>query len=179
MRYNRAVFLDRDGVLTKPLGDRPPWNLQELEYYNHSRRLIATITSRGYIPIVVTNQPDAARGNAPLASIKSVEHAVKEYLGLAYYYACYHPYDNLCACRKPSPGLLYSASADLNIDLSSSLLIGDRAKDILAGVAANCTTILFNSSQSERSKLFLNQPDYICSEYNSLASLLGSLLSSS
>ena len=62
MKNKKGLFLDRDGVLNKLFKNRPPWNMDEIEIYDESKEIIQIAKKNGYIPIVVTNQPDAARG---------------------------------------------------------------------------------------------------------------------
>ncbi len=148
---NKAVFLDRDGVLNKLIENRPPWKINEIVIFRSSKKLINLIKSKSYLPVVVTNQPDAARGDITFDVIDKINLIICSHLEIENYYICKHGYDGICECRKPKPGMLKKASFDLNIDLSQSLMIGDRDKDIQAGLDAGCKTVFFSKTQNKYS----------------------------
>jgi len=138
----KAFFLDRDGVLTKLVEDkRPPWAVDEVEFTDLAKPLLKRIFESSFLPIVVTNQPDAGRGSCRLEELKEVNQFIMKHLRIGVVYTCYHPYDGMCECRKPGAGMLRAASKDLDICLTDSILLGDRNKDIQAGKRAGCTTI--------------------------------------
>ena len=142
----KAFFLDRDGILNKLVENRPPWKISEISLFNEAHEIIKIIKSKNYLPIVVTNQPDEARGKL-FVNTDSINQNICTKLELEHYYICKHPYDGICNCRKPKPGMLLKASKDLNIDISKSFLLGDRAKDIKAGESAGCLTILLRNKK--------------------------------
>jgi len=144
---NKAVFFDRDGVLNKLVNNtRPPWDLSEIEIFNESKKIVKLVKKLNYLVIIVTNQPDAERGDVSLNCIYEVNNFIAEQLNIQYKYICIHPYDGMCNCRKPKPGMLFDASNDLGINLSKSFLIGDREKDIKAGKSAGCKTIYLSNT---------------------------------
>ena len=152
----KAVFLDRDGVLNKLVNGRPPWKSSEISLFKDSSHIIELIKSKFYIPIVVTNQPDAARGKLPYKKIYEINLEICETLKITNYYICPHGFDGECNCRKPKPGMIIKASKDLGIKLERSLLIGDREKDIKAGMSAGCKTIYLSQNDIKMSNFFVN-----------------------
>ncbi len=142
---NKALFLDRDGVLNKLVDNRPPWHKSEVIFYSAAKSILQIAISKNFLPIVVTNQPDAGRGKLSYENLHSINRFICEHLQIKLFYICDHPFDNICECRKPKPGMLLKASSENNIDLSESFLIGDREKDIQAGINAGCKTIFLSA----------------------------------
>tara|TARA_A100001015_G_C14789050_1_gene632286 strand:+ start:239 stop:763 length:525 start_codon:yes stop_codon:yes gene_type:complete len=174
MIKNKAVFLDRDGVLNKAirisdLVSRPPWHSEEIEIFEEAFYLIRLIKSFSYIPIVVTNQPDIGRGDIDQKSVFEINKFIIRKLGIEYSFICPHGNDFECNCRKPKPGMLLKASKKYNINLSSSFMIGDRAKDIYAGVNAGTKTIFL-------SEITIGVEDYLCKNHKHLIELLKIIL---
>jgi D-glycero-D-manno-heptose 1,7-bisphosphate phosphatase len=145
---NRAVFLDRDGVLNRGVvADGKPFapvNVAELELMPGVPESLARLSAAGFLLIVATNQPDVARGRASRAGIDEIHDWMRQHLPLTAIRVCFHDDQDLCACRKPKPGLLIAAAVDYEIQLERSFMIGDRWRDIGAGKAAGCTAILVN-----------------------------------
>jgi D-glycero-D-manno-heptose 1,7-bisphosphate phosphatase len=150
----RAVFLDRDGVLNKALvrdgKPYPPANLAEFEIVAGAKEGLQALRAAGFLLIVVTNQPDIARGTQTRQMLEELHTALRSALPLDAIYVCDHDSPEQCACRKPRPGMLLTASQDLNIDLPSSFLIGDRWRDVDAGASAGCQTVFLDFKYSER-----------------------------
>lgn len=148
----RAIFLDRDGVINVHKGFIHRW--EDMELLPGAGEAIAQINASGFLAIVVTNQPVIARGECTWKELEMIHNAMETLLGKAGAYVdgilvCpHHPdrgfpgerpeYKINCDCRKPKPGLLLKASEKYNIDLSKSWMIGDSESDLLAGQAANC-----------------------------------------
>ena len=150
----RAVFLDRDGVLNcaivrdgKPY---PPASLAELEILPGVAEACAALHKAGFLLIVVTNQPDVARGTQRREVVETIHQALANQLPLDDVRACYHDDGDHYSCRKPKPGLLLEAAQDWDIDLSASFMVGDRWKDIEAGKRAGCRTIFVDYGYAER-----------------------------
>lgn len=152
----KAVFLDRDGTLNRYIGFlRSP---EELELLPGVGEAVRRINASGYLAILVTNQPVIARGEVTVEGLREIHNKLETLLGKegayldAIYYCPHHPHSGFpgeikelkfdCACRKPKPGLLLQAAEDYHIDLTSSIMVGDRESDILAGKAAGCRTVL-------------------------------------
>lgn len=149
-----AVFLDRDGVINrarvrdgKPL---PPSGLEDFELLPGVALALHDLKARGFALLVITNQPDVARGNQSRAVIDAMHESLASSLPIDDVFVCYHDDADGCACRKPLPGLLYEAERKHNIDLARSFVVGDRWRDIDAGHAAGCKTILIDYGYRER-----------------------------
>jgi D-glycero-D-manno-heptose 1,7-bisphosphate phosphatase len=147
----RAVFLDRDGVLNRPVFRRgvscPPANLSELELLDGAVQACKLLRAAGFVLIVVTNQPDVSRGTVTREAVEQINNALAALLAIDDFRVCYHDDAHGCACRKPAPGLLTEAAAEWKIDLSASVMVGDRTKDIEAGRRAGCQTVLIRSAE--------------------------------
>ena len=152
----RAVFLDRDGVINKPLiregRPYPPQNIKDFELYDDVAEGCDQLAAIGYLLVVVTNQPDVGRGSQTRAAVEAMNHKMQEVLPqIARVEVCWHSGDELepCECRKPRPGMILRAAKALDIDLVESFIIGDRWKDIECGRNAGCRTILIDRNYSE------------------------------
>lgn len=151
--HGRAVFLDRDGVLNRTTVrdgvPHPPSCAREVEVLPRVPEALAMLAERGLPLIVVTNQPDVARGTQSKDAVEKIDQLLCERLPLTAIYSCYHDDADNCACRKPKPGLLIEAAGAYNIDLKNSFLIGDRWSDVAAGQAAGCETFLIDLPYSQ------------------------------
>jgi len=157
----QAVFLDRDGVLIqvnvrdgKP---HPVASLAEVEILPGVHEACTLLHEAGFLLIVVTNQPDVARGIQRREVVEAIHCMLRETLPLDDILVCYHDDADHCLCRKPEPGLLLQAAKDWNIDLSASYMVGDRWKDIEAGRRAGCITVFIDHAYEERRP---DNPDY-------------------
>jgi D-glycero-D-manno-heptose 1,7-bisphosphate phosphatase len=150
----RAVFLDRDGVLNRAIvrdgKPYPPASLEELEIVEDAAGSLARLKDLGFLLLVVTNQPDVARGTQTLETIHALHEAMLQALPLDGFLICPHDDRDGCRCRKPLPGLLLEAQARYGVDLGRSFLVGDRWRDIDAGRAAGCRTVLLDRNYRER-----------------------------
>jgi D-glycero-D-manno-heptose 1,7-bisphosphate phosphatase len=150
----KAVFLDRDGVLNAAVvrsgRPYPPETSEEVEILPGVREALGRLRKADFRLIVVTNQPDVARGTKSRAQIEEVHVRLGKELGLEDFRTCFHDDKDACPCRKPAPGLLVSAAADFAIDLSHSYMVGDRWRDVEAGQRAGCTSIFVDSGYRER-----------------------------
>ena len=150
----RAVFLDRDGVINAAVvrGGKPypPPDVSHLEILPGVPAALVELRRAGYLLVVVTNQPDVARGAQTREGVDAIHTALRRELPLDAIYVCYHDDTDRCACRKPAPGLLLEAARDLDLDLAHSFMIGDRWRDVDAGIAAGCRTIFINRHYQER-----------------------------
>jgi D-glycero-D-manno-heptose 1,7-bisphosphate phosphatase len=154
IRAGRAVFLDRDGVLNLPVvrdgKPFPPASVEELRLYPDAFAALARLKKAGYRLVVVTNQPDVARGTTERAAVEAINGAIGAALGVGDFLVCWHDDADRCECRKPKPGLLIDGAERFGIDLSRSFMIGDRWRDIDAGAAAGCRTVLIDRGYRER-----------------------------
>ena len=173
----RAVFIDRDGVVNKvrlrdgrPL---PPAGMHELELLPGAGQAVNTLRAAGYLVIVVTNQPDVVLGLQKREVVEAMHQCIQQSMVLDDIKVCYHIDEDGCACRKPKPGMLVEAASEWSIDLEQSFMIGDRWRDIDAGKAAGCRTILVKAKYAERQAV---DPDFVV---DSLLEASGLILSGS
>jgi D-glycero-D-manno-heptose 1,7-bisphosphate phosphatase len=142
----RVVFLDRDGVLNRAFPEggttRPPMSVDELEMLPGVPEALARLRGAGFALVVVTNQPDVARGKQTRAAVEAINARLAAELPLLDVFACYHDNSDDCPCRKPRPGLLLAAAARWDLDLAGAFLIGDRWSDVAAAHAAGCRGVL-------------------------------------
>jgi len=150
----RAVFLDRDGILNRAIvrdgKPYPPSSLAELEIVEGAAAGLARLKDLSFLLLVVTNQPDVARGTQTLGAIHAMHEAMRQSLPLDEFLVCPHDDRDGCACRKPAPGLMIEAQQRYGIDLARSFLVGDRWRDIDAGRAAGCRTVFVDYHYRER-----------------------------
>jgi D-glycero-D-manno-heptose 1,7-bisphosphate phosphatase len=149
----RAVFLDRDGVLNKAVvrdgRPYPPSSLAELELLPGVEAALHRLRAEGCRLVVVTNQPDVARGAQSQKTVELMHAWLRERLPLDDIRVCYHDDRDDCSCRKPRPGLLLDAARDHHIDLTRSFMVGDRWRDVEAGRRAGCRTVLVDCCYDE------------------------------
>lgn len=150
----QAVFLDRDGVINRAVvRDRkpyPPVNIAALEILPGVFSALKLLHNSGWLLIVVTNQPDVARGTALLADVESINLHLKQCLPIDEFRTCYHDTSDECNCRKPLPGALLDAANVHGINLPASYMVGDRWRDIEAGERAGCKTIFLDYDYDEK-----------------------------
>lgn len=163
---NRAVFLDRDGTLNVDKGY--VHRIEDWEWIPGAIDAIAALKKAGFLVIVVTNQAGIARGYYDEADVINLHARINEELkghGAVidgFYYCRHHPeFGIVCKCRKPMPGLIYEASRNLDIDLGRSWLVGDKASDIQAGLAAGVKSILVLTGYGNKERTLLAGED-IC-----------------
>jgi len=142
---NRAVFLDRDGVLNanivrdgKPYAPRV---LADFHLLPGVEEALRRIKDAGFMAIVVTNQPDVASGFTARATVDAMHDELRRRLPLDDIKVCWHLDRDHCSCRKPKPGMLLEAAVEHDIDRKASYMVGDRWRDVLAGQAAGCSTL--------------------------------------
>lgn len=152
-QINKAVFLDRDGVLTRSLVREgkgyAPRTLAEFEILPEAGQACALMKNAGYLLIVVTNQPDVGRGLVPLKVMEEMHRRLQLALPLDEILACTDPSENPGPRRKPAPGMLLEAAAKWEVDFQASFIIGDRKSDIEAGEAVNCRGIFIDREYNE------------------------------
>ena len=141
----RAVFLDRDGVLVVPIFREgrsfAPTNLREFSIYPDAAKCVNLLKRAGFAVVVVSNQPDVGAGRVSRRFVEEMNARLSDAMPIDVVKVCYHTRDQRCTCRKPLPGMLLEAAAELEIDLSASIMVGDRASDVEAGAAAGCRTV--------------------------------------
>jgi len=165
---NKAVFLDRDGVINKPIIKNgkpyPPSSLKELELMPGVVEGCEILKTQGYLLIIATNQPDVGRGYMAQDTVEEIHRHLQSIIRFDGIEVCYdsgyankeHP------MRKPAPGMLLKAACKMDIDLSSSWMIGDRWKDVDCGLNAGCKTIFIDFKYSENLR---SEPDFIVKDF--------------
>ncbi len=152
-----AVFLDRDGVLNRPVvGDgkpHPPQSFDQFVIVDGARDALDRLKTLGYGLFVVSNQPDVARGTQDRAVVERMNAALAEALPIDEAFTCFHDDQDDCDCRKPKPGLILQAAERHGIDLGASFMVGDRWRDVEAGQRAGVRTVFIDYHYDER------QPD--------------------
>ncbi len=151
---NRAVFLDRDGVLNRNVWNpqtsayESPLTPEQFELLPNVIPALRLLQDAGYLLFVVSNQPNYANGKASRKTLDGIHRRLETALAgasisiTAYYYCFHHPaFTGQCVCRKPSPYFLFKARDDFELDLSRSWMIGDRVTDIECGLAADTKTV--------------------------------------
>ena len=184
-----AVFLDRDGTLSEERGfiDR----LELIEIFPWTSDAVRLLNRAGFAVVVVTNQSAIGRGIIDVPFLQSVHDAFDRHFAKSgaridrYYYCPHHPdaplpeYRTACRCRKPGPGMIEQAAADLGLDLSRSFMVGDRPIDVASGHAAGVRSVLVRSGHSSGggdAPPGLRDPDAIL---NNLMEAVGWILRSS
>lgn len=160
----RAIFLDRDGTINKYVGFLR--RLDDFELEEGVSDAIRQINEKGYLAIVITNQPVIARGELSENELDIIHQKMETLLGAdgayidAIYYCPHHPdrgfpgeiseLKTKCTCRKPNPGMIFAAAKKYNIDLSQSWMIGDSEVDVETGINAGCHTALIKHDCSRQ-----------------------------
>ncbi|MEA3493697.1 MAG: D-glycero-beta-D-manno-heptose 1,7-bisphosphate 7-phosphatase [Candidatus Margulisiibacteriota bacterium] len=169
---NKAVFLDRDGTIIEDVGYLN--SHRDIQFIAGSIEAIKKLNAAGYKVVVITNQAGVARGLITEDMLQTIDKTLHKWIlsGGAHldgvYYCPHHPehgvypYKQECECRKPHSGLIKRAHRELNIDLSQSFMVGDKATDIEAGKRAGTKTILVESGRGkEEKKKMTEKPDHI------------------
>jgi D-glycero-D-manno-heptose 1,7-bisphosphate phosphatase len=150
----RAVFLDRDGVLNEAVmrdgKPYPPQSAGEVRIVAGAAEALGRLKALGLPLIVVTNQPDVARGTQTAEAIDQIGARLLQELPLDAILVCAHDDADRCECRKPKPGLILEGAARFGADPRASFLVGDRWRDIEAGQAAGCRTVWIDRGYRER-----------------------------
>jgi D-glycero-D-manno-heptose 1,7-bisphosphate phosphatase len=175
----RAAFLDRDGVLNElvhdPVSGAPesPLTVEDVSLVPGAAAAALSLARAGYTLVCVSNQPAAAKGRVPVAQLLAVHQRVTELLArdgvtLAASRLCLHHEHGVvpeltrsCNCRKPAPGMLLELASALDIDLSSSWMVGDTDADVAAGRAAGCRTLLVCNPASIHKRLQVKEADVV------------------
>lgn len=173
----RAVFLDRDGVINRPSvrdgRPYPPSSIEEFEIYDDVKEGCACLKAAKFLLVVVTNQPDVGRGTQNREAVEAMHAKMQSALpSLDCIEICYHAgerHGELCDCRKPRPGMILRAAAELNIDLGVSYLIGDRWRDVDCARAAGCRAIFIERGYQESLR---ERPDFTVSSFKDAVSAI-------
>ena len=147
---NRAII--RDGM---PF---PPGGIEALDVLPGVVESLNRLKAAGYLLVVVTNQPDVARGTQSQAIVDAMHARLASELPIDDFRACYHDDRDACGCRKPEPGLIIESARLHDVDLHASVMVGDRWRDIEAGRRAGCATVFVDHGYAERKP---QQPDAV------------------
>lgn len=168
-----AVFLDRDGVLNnvivrdgKPF---PPQNLQQFCILPGVKEALRDLAKAGFLLIVVTNQPDVARGIQTREQVEAMHRHLRRELPLDDIKVCYEEETPASLCYKPKPGMLLEAARERGIDLAGSYMVGDRWRDVGCGRAAGCYTIFIDRGYTEQLR---DLPDATCRDLTEAAAII-------
>lgn len=169
-RRQRAVFLDRDGVINRNVlnpatGEfEAPLSADDFEFIPGAVEAMRELRAAGFLLFLVSNQPNFAKGKSTLEQLAAIHMKLQSGLARSgiefsqFYYCLHHPrgvvseYSRSCECRKPSPYFLLKAGAQFNLALSQSWMVGDRPTDVECGKAVGTKTILIDSAQSRLAK---------------------------
>ena len=185
-----AVFLDRDGTLNEEIGfmDR----MEGLKLFPWTADAIRLLNRAGYCVVVTTNQSAIGRGLIDETFLRGVHDEIDARLARGgaridrYFFCPHHPdkalgaYRQVCECRKPKPGMILRAAGELGLDLTRSVMIGDRRLDVASGHAAGVRAILLRTGVGAGEERALTeeeeQPDAIL---NNLMEAVGWILRNS
>jgi D-glycero-D-manno-heptose 1,7-bisphosphate phosphatase len=148
-----GVFLDRDGVLNAstvvdgvPL---PPRHVDDFVVLPGVVEACRALRDAGLVLVVVTNQPDVARGTLDLADLDAIHARLREELPIEHVWSCVHDSADGCPCRKPRPGMILDAARVLEIDLNRSAAVGDRWRDVEAAHRAGVHSVFVDRGYDE------------------------------
>ena len=158
MEVQKAVFLDRDGVINKN-GAGYIYKWDDFKFLPYVVSSLKRLQKAGYLLFIITNQSGIGRGIFTEKDLVKLNRKIISYLKeqgvniTAIYYCPHHP-DAGCACRKPEPGMLIQASKQFDLNLSKSWMIGDSGSDIDAGRQVNTQTVQILHKDSETNGRF-------------------------
>ena len=190
IKFEGAVFLDRDGTIIKEVDYLS--RLQDVELLSQAGEAIARLNRRQIPVILISNQSGVARGKFSESFVAETHHYLQEMLArkkahLDDFFFCPHhpeagiaPYRKVCDCRKPAPGLLHEAAERHRLDLSKSYVIGDKLIDVELALRVGGKGILVETGygKSEKEKIGEGQiiPNFIAANlYNAVSWILGEL----
>ena len=194
-RMNRAVFVDRDGVINDMVYDEDegrvtsPVRARQLRVFPYVASVVKQLRRMGFEVIVISNQPGVAKRQFTLEELDKMNRKIRADLRAggthfdAEYYCLHHPeallrkYRAVCDCRKPKPGLLLRAAREHQIDLSRSYFVGDALMDVEAGKRAGCKTILVGHLNTFMGSMIEQRgvvPDYVVPSLKEVPQVVGS-----
>ena len=174
---NRAVFLDRDGVIIKEVNylRRP----EQMRIIPGAAGAIARLRRAGFKVVVVSNQSVIARGHLTRRGLDVIHRLLRRELlrrGArlnAIYYCPHHPRVGLrvkCGCRKPAIGMLKAAARRFKLDLKACAMVGDMTVDLRTARNAGCAAILVRTGKGGRDGRYKAKPDAVCRNLGAAAS---------
>lgn len=149
----KAVFFDRDGVLNylvkRDNSFYSPQNFEDFQLVDNASEVVNRIHKMGFLAIVISNQPDISRGKLEQSDLNKMTDLLFEKLNIDDAFYCIHDDDNDPGCRKPAPGLFFTAQKKYNIDFNKSFMIGDTWKDVEAAKNAGIPMILIGKDYNQ------------------------------
>jgi D-glycero-D-manno-heptose 1,7-bisphosphate phosphatase len=165
---NRALFLDRDGVLDELVSQAGEWGAPlepaQVQLRPGVREALELAAKNGWLIVVISNQPDAAKGKTTMESLRAVhERLLQELNGapIQEFFYCFHRAEDRCACRKPQPTLVLEAAKRYDINVNDSWFVGDVDTDIECGRRAGAHTALLEYPHT-RSRRGAQRADRVC-----------------
>jgi D-glycero-D-manno-heptose 1,7-bisphosphate phosphatase len=167
-----------------PQGLDSPRTVEEFKLLPGVSAGVRKLNELGLPVLVVSNQPGVAKGKFSAANLEAMTHRMEEALRderanlQGIYYCMHHPdavvadYRVSCDCRKPRPGLLVQAAKDMGLDLARSYMVGDQARDVIAGKSVGCTTFLIGAGRLEAKP---DEADHMCGDLNAAVRLITQL----
>lgn len=156
---DKAVFLDRDGVINVDIPGQEVLSIDDFEWVPGSKEALMKLRKAGFKIIVVSNQAKIGRGVVTREEVEQVNGLIRDFVDDVL--ICPHKAENRCSCRKPEPGMLIKACERYGIDPKNSFMIGDKMTDIEAGKKIGCTTILVKTGYGGKDKKHEIKPDFV------------------
>ena len=182
-----AVFVDRDGVVNEPVWDtrtesfESPYRPEDVALVPGAAAGLRRLRDAGFTLVLVSNQPAAAKGNATQAALDAVHERVVDALRIegvqldGVYYCHHHPdFTGPCECRKPAPGLLRDAAAELDLDVGASWIVGDADSDVTAAHAAGARAVLVEHPQTAHRRRGTVAPEHTAPDLRAAAAWIRS-----
>ncbi len=172
------MFLDRDGVLNANVEreGRPvaPTTLDDFRLLPGVEDGVRRLKIAGFLVVVVTNQPDLATGRTSWDIVDAMHAALRRQVRVDDIRVCPHVDEDGCACRKPRPGLLLAAGAEYGLALANSYVVGDRWRDVAAGQAVGCVTVLLvpDGGTTPEPLPAGCQPDFVVTSFSEAVDLI-------
>ena len=154
-KTNKAVFLDRDGVINYVVYHRgikkpsSPWNIEEFKLIKDIKEPLEELAKMGFLLFIISNQPDISRGNIKKGTTEEINKIIYEKFPIKEITVCPHDDSDNCNCRKPKPGMILKLREEYKIDLQKSYMIGDGYKDIKAAENTGVTSILIDKEYNK------------------------------
>lgn len=159
----RAIFLDRDGTIIVDKGYLS--DPHDVMFEHNAVAGLRAMAASGFALVVVSNQSGIGRGLFPRAAADAVNARIAEMLlqqgiRLAGFYICPHAPDAGCGCRKPLPGLILQASAELDLNINASFMIGDKQCDLELARNVGATGILLTTGAGAKTQGWARENEF-------------------
>ena len=165
---NKAVFLDRDGVIVVPEFKNgrsyAPKTLKDFRFYKNTLKSITKLKESGFLVIIVTNQPDVGKKIVKKEIVEQMHKIITKKFNVDDIEVCYHTQKDNCKRRKPKPGMILDSQKKWKIDLQKSYLVGDRKGDIDAAKSVGVSSIFIDHNYTENKPIdFIYKTDNLMS----------------